>query len=148
IYREHAAGSGTVTLERRTLHVNDDKRRIALVALLTAGTPATANSINDGPAQLIRYQLDNHLSSAVLVLDGSRNVVWYEEHHPLGTTADRATDPLLQTNPNRYGFTAKERDEETGFYYHEARYCAPWLGRWLSPDPAGRVDGDNRYVYS
>ena len=36
----------------------------------------------------------------------------------------------------RYRYTGKERDEETGFYYHGARYYAPWLGRWMSCDPA------------
>src|SRR5262249_31671481 len=24
----------------------------------------------------------------------------------------------------------------------------PWIGRWLSPDPAGLVDGTDRYAYS
>ena len=36
----------------------------------------------------------------------------------------------------RYRYTGKERDEETGLYYHGARYYAPWLGRWMSCDPA------------
>ncbi len=27
--------------------------------------------------------------------------------------------------------------------YYGARYYAPWLGRWMSPDPAGTVDGLN-----
>ena len=35
----------------------------------------------------------------------------------------------------RYRYTGKERDEESGFYYHGARYYAPWLGRWLATDP-------------
>ena len=35
-----------------------------------------------------------------------------------------------------------ERDEETGFNYHGARYYAVWLGRWCSCDPI-RVASDN-----
>jgi RHS repeat-associated protein len=31
--------------------------------------------------------------------------------------------------------------------YHGARYLAPWLTRWISPDSAGAVDGLNLYVY-
>jgi murein DD-endopeptidase MepM/ murein hydrolase activator NlpD len=27
------------------------------------------------------------------------------------------------------------------------RFCAPWLGRWISADPAGLVDGPNLYLY-
>ena len=47
----------------------------------------------------------------------------------------------------RYRYTGKERDIENGFYYHGARYRAPWLGRWVSPDPAGLVDGPSLYAY-
>jgi hypothetical protein len=32
--------------------------------------------------------------------------------------------------------------------YHGARYYAPWLGRWVSPDPAGTADGTNLYAYA
>ncbi len=32
--------------------------------------------------------------------------------------------------------------------YHHHRYYLPWLGRWASEDPAGLVDGPNRYVYA
>ncbi len=47
----------------------------------------------------------------------------------------------------RYRYTGKERDDETGFAYHGARYYAPWLGRWMSCDPAGLADGPNSYGY-
>ena len=47
----------------------------------------------------------------------------------------------------RYRYTGKERDEESGLYYHGARYYASWIGRWTSSDPAGDVDGPNGYVY-
>jgi RHS repeat-associated protein len=48
----------------------------------------------------------------------------------------------------RYRYTGRERDEETGLYSFGARYYAPWLGRWCSPDPLGLVDGPNTYVYA
>ena len=35
-----------------------------------------------------------------------------------------------------YKFTAKELDEETGFYYYGARYLDPKYSRWISTDPA------------
>jgi RHS repeat-associated protein len=35
-----------------------------------------------------------------------------------------------------YKFTGKERDPETGLYYHGARYRDPRIGGWISTDPA------------
>ena len=140
VYREYDALGTSVTLERQTLHVTDDERRIALVESRTAG--------DDGsPARLVRYQLDNHLGSVSLELDDAARVVSYEEYHPFGSTSYQGVRSLLEA-PKRYRFTAKERDEETGFTYHGARYYAPWIGRWASPDPAGLVDGVNMYVYA
>jgi RHS repeat-associated protein len=49
--------------------------------------------------------------------------------------------------PKRYRYTGKERDEESGLYFHGARYYASWLGKWTSCDPAGLVDGLNLYSY-
>lgn len=126
VYRERTALS--ISLERRTLHVNDDRRRLAFAESRTLG--------NDGsPTRLIRYQLDDHLGSCVLEVDHGAHLLSYEEFHPYGTTAYRATGSVLDASSKRYGFTGKERDEETGFSYHGARYYAPWLGRWTAPDP-------------
>jgi RHS repeat-associated protein len=49
--------------------------------------------------------------------------------------------------PNRYRYTGKERDEESGLYYHGARYFAPWLARWTAADPIGLQGGMNLYAY-
>jgi RHS repeat-associated protein len=139
VYRERSA-TGTIALERRTLHVHDDKRRVALVELRTKG--------NDGsPARLIRYQLDNHLGSAVVELDQAAALLSYEEYHPFGTTAYRATASVLDKNPKRYAFIGNERDEETGLYYIGARYYACWLGRWTATDPQPSL-ATSRYVYA
>ena len=83
MYREYDNDGATVALERETLHVMDDQQRVALVETRTQG--------NDGsPAQLIRYQLGNHLGSACLELDADAAVVSYEEYHPYGSTAYQA----------------------------------------------------------
>ncbi|MCB9687890.1 MAG: HNH endonuclease [Alphaproteobacteria bacterium] len=71
----------------------------------------------------------------------------YEEYHPFGTTSWWATDGGTEVSAKRYRYTGKERDDETGLGYHGARYYAAWLGRWERPDPAGMVDGPNRYAY-
>jgi RHS repeat-associated protein len=138
IYREYDGG-GALSLERETLHVTDEKRRVALVETRTAGQDA-------GPPRLVRYQLVNHLDSASLELDDKANVISYEEYFPYGATSYQAVRAQTET-PKRYRYTGKERDEESGFYYHGARYYAPWLGRWTSPDPAGFKDSLSLYVY-
>jgi RHS repeat-associated protein len=38
-------------------------------------------------------------------------------------------------------------DDNSGLCYYGARYLAPWLARWISPDSAGAVDDLNLYVY-
>jgi RHS repeat-associated protein len=63
------------------------------------------------------------------------------------TTAYRSAKPGFDSSLKRYRFSGKERDDESGPYYFGARYCAAWLGRWTSSDPAGFVDGPNLYRY-
>jgi RHS repeat-associated protein len=43
----------------------------------------------------------------------------------------------IRATANRYRYTGKESDEESGLHYHSARYYAPWLARWVSCDPIG-----------
>jgi RHS repeat-associated protein len=96
---------------------------------------------------LIRYQLGNHLGSASLELDQNGDLISYEEYHPYGTTAFQAGRSAAEVSLKRYRYTAKERDEESGFNYHGARYYAPWLARWTSADPIGIQDGVNVFAY-
>src|SRR5262249_43840698 len=64
-----------------------------------------------------------------------------EEHTPLGETS------FGGFAGKRYRFTGRERDQVSGLAYPGARHCAPWLGRRLSPDPRGPVDGLNLYAF-
>jgi RHS repeat-associated protein len=135
-------GVGDITLERETLHVMDDQQRIALVETRTLDS----ENIDPSPAQLIRYQMSNHLGSASLELDDQAQIISYEEHTPFGSTSYQAMRSQTET-PKRYRYTGKERDEESGLYYHGARYFAPWLARWTSTDPVDLADGVNLFVY-
>jgi RHS repeat-associated protein len=56
-------------------------------------------------------------------------------------------DKSIKAAAKRYRYTGKERDEETGFSYHKARYYAPWLGIWTAADPIGIEAGVNFYAY-
>ena len=92
----------------------------------------------------MKYQLGDHLGSSHVVLDDSGNLINREEYTPYGETS------FGSFVRKRYRFTGKERDEESGLYYHGARYYAPWLGRWASTDHAGSRsrDGELLYTYS
>jgi RHS repeat-associated protein len=144
VYRRREGPHEGLVLERQTLHVNDGTRRIAMVETKTVEASATLPK----PVLRARFQLGNHLDSATLELDEAGQVIGYEEYHPYGTTAYQAVKSGVQVSARRYRYCGKERDEETGLYYYGARYYAPWLGRWTSPDPAGMVDGPNLYVYA
>ena len=132
-----------LVLERQMLHVMDDKRRVALVETKTVDSAAPLAT----PVPQVRYQLESHLGSAAMELDEAGLVISYEEYHPYGTTSYHAVRSGVEVSAKRYRYTGKERDKETGLYYHGARYYAPWLGRWTSADPAGMVDGPNLYEY-
>ena len=127
----------TLQLRRETLHVMDDKQRIALIDTRT-----------DSLEQLIRYQYSNHLDTANLELDAAAAIISYEEYYPFGSTSYQAGRSAAEVSLKRYRYTAKERDEESGLYYHGARYYAPWLARWTAADPIGIKDGLNIYAYT
>lgn len=139
IFKKH---SGPVAgLERVSLSLMDGDHRFVMIE--------TRNDVDDGTEkQLVRYQLHNHLGSSALELDDGAQVISYEEYHPFGTTAYQTNNAAIKAASKRYRYTGMERDEETGLEYHSARYYLPWLGRWLSSDPAGLVDGPNLYRYA
>jgi RHS repeat-associated protein len=146
IFRRRRRDSNELRLERWTVHISDNTGHIAQV------DTKTRDDDNDDPANplnvaLIRYQYANHLGSAVLETDEDGNPISYEEYHPYGTTAYRSSKPGFDLSLKRYRFSGKERDEETGLYYFGARYYTPWLGRWISIDPAGFVKGFNLFRY-
>jgi RHS repeat-associated protein len=133
----------TLVRERSTVFISDASGRIARVDSQTVDI--------DHPSGLgvpvFRYEYGNHLDSVTLETDEAGRLVSYEEYHPFGTSAYRSGTAAAQTSLKRYRFLHRERDDETGFYQLGARYYAPWLGRWISPDPAGYVDGPNLYRY-
>ncbi|MCX5954232.1 MAG: toxin [Cyanobacteria bacterium] len=142
VYREYQADGSTLELERESLHVMDDKQRIALVETRTV--PRTLDPSD--PLLLIRYQFGNNLGSASLELDELAQIISYEEYAPYGSSTYQAVRSQTET-AKRYRYTGKEQDEESGFFYHGARHYAPWLGRWTSCDPAGLEDSLQGYLF-
>ncbi|EJM48525.1 RHS repeat-associated core domain protein containing protein [Pseudomonas sp. GM33] len=92
----------------------------------------------------LRYSLSDHLGSSTLELDDEAGVLTQEHYYPFGGTACWAGKSALVAKYKTLRYSNKERDA-TGLYYYGFRYYAPWLQRWLTPDPAGSLDGLNRY---
>ncbi len=142
IYREYTA-NGIIDLERETLHIMDDKSRIALIDTQTIKNQSPIAN----PQPLIRFQLSNHLGSATIELNEKGLLISYEEYYPFGGSSYQAANGSMEASRKRYRYVGKELDEATGLYYYGARYYAAWLCRWCSCDPAGFIDGFNLYSY-
>ncbi len=92
----------------------------------------------------LRYSVDDHLGSSCLELDQRAAVISHEGYYPYGGTAWWAGRSKIEADYRILRYSGKERDA-TGLYDYGYRYYAPWLGRWINPDPAGSVDGLNLY---
>ncbi|WP_405969330.1 FG-GAP-like repeat-containing protein [Streptomyces sp. NBC_00988] len=130
---EGSAAAAVPATENNHIHVMDDRRRVALVR------SGPAHPEDRGPA--VAFPLTDHLGSSTAVLDGAGTLTNSEEYTPYGETS------FGSYTRKRYRFTGKERDEESGLTYHVARYCCPWLARWISCDPLGSEAGLNLYQY-
>jgi RHS repeat-associated protein len=141
-YYRHSRGT-EVLEEIETFHLFADDQRVLLV-----DDVLRTDNADLGTGTLYRYQYSNHLGSVGLELDADGNVISYEEYHPYGTSAYRASGAGVRATAKQYRYTGMERDEETGLSYHSARYCAVWMGRWISADPIGIEGGMNSFSYS
>jgi RHS repeat-associated protein len=135
MFEQHARVQGGVVHQNNSLHVMDGEKRIALVRV---GNPLDVN--DDSPK--IQYHLGDHLSSSNLVVGADGVWTNREEFTPFGESS------FGGFSEKRYRFTSKERDDESGLNYHEARYYAAWHVRWLSCDPTRIASGKNVYAYA
>jgi RHS repeat-associated protein len=63
-----------------------------------------------------------------------------------GLAAEAISDPAGPGNP--IGYTGHVFNLESLLYLARHRTYSPALGRWLTEDPAGEVDGPNLYQYA
>ncbi|MGH8072401.1 MAG: RHS repeat-associated core domain-containing protein, partial [Candidatus Entotheonellia bacterium] len=119
--------------ENNQLHAMDDLQRVAMIRI------GDLHPDDRGPA--VQYHLGDHVSSNLLINEDG-GFINREEYMPYGETS------FGSFAGKRYRFTGKERDEESGLFYHGARYYAPWVARWASSDPRGLADGLNLYKYA
>ncbi|MCR5555403.1 MAG: RHS repeat-associated core domain-containing protein [Bacteroidales bacterium] len=104
----------------------------------------------------IYYYHPNHLGSTSFVTDQNQTITQGFLYAPFGEITTEFNINFGSSVIPKYSFNAKELDEETGFYYYEARYYNPptFISRdplmsekpWLTPyhycsnNPVGRVD--------
>ena len=98
------------------------------------------------PNDQLRYSLGDHLGSSSLELDNEGRLISHEGYYPYGGTAWWAGRNATEATYKTIRYSGKERDA-TGLYYYGFRYYAPWLQRWMNPDPAGDIDGLNLYGF-
>ncbi|MBX8522666.1 hypothetical protein K5D37_23650 [Pseudomonas cichorii] len=94
----------------------------------------------------IRYSLSDHLGSSTLELDHQGKMISQESYYPFGGTSWWAARSVIETKYKTIRYSGKERDT-SGLYYYGFRYYAPWLQRWINPDPAGNVNGLNLFCF-
>ena len=95
------------------------------------------------------YHLDG-LGSVIALSNSSGQLLEKYKYDAFGNpTILSPTDELRSASAysNRFMFTGREYDSETGNYYYRARYYSPKLGRFLQTDPVGYNDSLNIYQY-
>ncbi len=131
--------------EKHTLIVKDGNAP-ALITHIWVTVPSIQTAIKAGDVQY-RYQLCDPLDSVTMEVNEKAILLSYEQYYVYGGTAFTLAENQLEAGSKELRFCGKERDTVTGLYYYGARYYAEWLCRWMSPDPAGQVDGLNLYEY-
>ncbi|MGE0712814.1 MAG: RHS repeat-associated core domain-containing protein [Planctomycetota bacterium] len=96
----------------------------------------------DGRSYYYHY---DQVRSVVALSDARGQVAARYRYSAFGETL-AAEGSVAQDNPFR--FTSRPLDRATGLYDLRARSYAPGLGRFTSPDPAGREGGLNLYGYA
>ncbi len=89
----------------------------------------------------------DHLGSIRLMTDAAGAVAARYDYDAFGNWESTSYERVA----NPYGFTARERDAESGLMFYRARYYDPRIGRFISEDPIG-FEGEDlnlyRYVYN
>ncbi|WP_350820646.1 RHS repeat-associated core domain-containing protein [Morganella morganii] len=97
------------------------------------------------PLSLMRYNCLDAQGSVALELSAEGDIITQEEYYPFGGTSLFSSRSESEADYKYHRYSNKERDNLTGLYDYGFRYYAPWLCRWISPDPLGIADGMNAY---
>jgi len=84
----------------------------------------------------VNYYFADHLGTARIVANSSGTPVDDSDFYPFG--GERV---YLNSSPQNYKFTGKERDSESGLDNFTARYFGSSLGRFMTPDWSAKPQG-------
>lgn len=134
------------------IHRNDATAEVRHVLTVEAGrcTVRVLHWDSGKPDEVVndqlRYSFSDHLGSSTLEVDDAAHLISHEGYYPYGGTAWWVGGSAVEAKYKVVRYSGKERDA-TGLYYYGLRYYAPWLQRWVNPDPAGNVDGLNAFCF-
>ncbi|HWH86971.1 MAG TPA: RHS repeat-associated core domain-containing protein [Pseudomonas sp.] len=117
--------------------------------VISVGSARCLHWVQKPPADIannqLRYSLEDHLGSCTMELDQLARIISEEGYYPFGATAWLLAEFFIEVSYRFWRYSGKEMDC-SGAYYYGARYYAPWLQRWVSPD-AEQADGLNLYAF-
>lgn len=87
----------------------------------------------------VYYYHNDPAGTPMAMTNSTRAVVWKADYKPFGEEQS-----VTGTIENNEKFVGKEKDKETGLYYFGARYLLDKIGRFVSVDPVGPVDGNGK----
>jgi RHS repeat-associated protein len=122
---DHPLGSDPVTLPR-----SGDFLAPGEALFIHANAPIELQPSD--PALRIRYVHQDHLGSTAVLADTEGHVIEANAFFPFGSARNVER---LRPSEEHFRFTQKERDQESGLIYFEARYAVGRLARFASPDP-------------
>ncbi|MHB0916491.1 MAG: RHS repeat-associated core domain-containing protein [Thiobacillus sp.] len=99
----------------------------------------------------------NHLGAPIAATNQAGQILWQADYAPYGNVIKVGAVRLERIKGQRPAYTLALRlpgqweDSESGLYYNDFRYYDPRSGRYLSPDPLGRMaerlGSSNAYAY-
>ncbi len=104
----------------------------------------------DGDLDETRYVLMDYYAAASIT-DETGEVKERYDYSAFGLRRILAPDWSSRSTSEcawTFGFQGQFLDEESGFMNYGYRYYSPYLGRWLSKDPAGEQGGLNLYAFA
>ena len=126
-----------------------------VTAEYVSGTPITkyvwGSYIDDLVAQIdandsVTYTHNDRQFNVRALSNSSGSLVELSAYTPYGekTTINPSTQSLINSY-TQYGFTGRRYDRESNLWYFRARYFDSVMGRFISRDPLGYIDGYGLY---
>ncbi len=144
----YPTGSGSSTITRHAYDPNGN----AWADLTSGGTLITRRLYNDAVDALlaridgsgVAWYLTDNLGSVRNITNSGGSLIDHRDYDAWGNL----TYESAPSYGDRYGWTGREFDTDTGLQYNRARWYDPATGRWQTQDPLGFGAGDsNLYRY-